>query len=50
MINDGQIEEIEEAVAQQVDAAVTQAEADPNPALEDRFNDALAEQYPYEPK
>ena len=37
-------------VAEEVDNAIRQAEADPNPPLEDRFNDALAEEYPYQPK
>jgi pyruvate dehydrogenase E1 component alpha subunit len=36
-------------VAEEVEQAIKQAEADPNPPLEDRFNDALAEQYPYQP-
>jgi pyruvate dehydrogenase E1 component alpha subunit len=37
-------------VAEEVEQAIQQAEADPNPPLEDRFNDALAEEYPYQPK
>jgi len=37
-------------VAEEVEEAIRQAEADPNPPLEDRFNDALAEQYPYQPE
>jgi pyruvate dehydrogenase E1 component alpha subunit len=37
-------------VAEEVEQAIRQAESDPNPPLEDRFNDALAEEYPYQPK
>ncbi len=50
LISDKQIEGMEEEVAQQVEDAIAQAEADPIPPLEDRFNDVLAEQYPYQPK
>lgn len=46
LITDEQIEQIEASVNEQVDTAIAQAEADPNPGLEDRFNDALAENYP----
>lgn len=46
LINDEQIEAIEAEVAEAVNQAVQQAEADPYPALEDRFNDILAERYP----
>ncbi len=38
------------SVAAEIAQAATQADADPFPALEDRFNDVLAEKYPYEPK
>lgn len=37
-------------IAAEVDAAVEQADADPHPALEERFDDILAESYPYEAK
>ena len=30
--------------------AIAQADNDPHPPLEDRFNDVLAETYPYQPK
>ena len=45
-INDEQLEAMEEEVADSVSKAIDQAEADPHPALEDRFNDILAEKYP----
>ena len=48
LINDEQIEAIEEEVAKAVADAVTQADADPHPPLEDRFNDVLAESYPFQ--
>ena len=41
-----QFEEMDGQVAQQVDEAIRQADADPFPDLEDRFNDILAEKYP----
>jgi pyruvate dehydrogenase E1 component alpha subunit len=37
-------------IASEVAEALRQADADPNPALEERFDDILAETYPYEPK
>ena len=48
MLSDEQAEAIEEEVAGIVAEAVHQADADPHPPLEDRFNDALAETYPLE--
>ncbi len=50
LIADQQLEEMEQAVTAEVNEAVAQADADPFPALEDRFNDILAEKYPYEPR
>jgi len=50
LLTDDQLEEIESEIAATIDKAVAQADADPHPALEDRFDDVLAEQYPYEPK
>jgi pyruvate dehydrogenase E1 component alpha subunit len=50
LINEEQVEAMEAEVAAEVEQAIAQAEADPNPALEDRFNDILAETYPYQPK
>jgi len=47
LVNEQQLQEIEQSVAQEIDQATTQADADPFPALEDRFNDVLAEKYPY---
>jgi pyruvate dehydrogenase E1 component alpha subunit len=48
LITDQQLEGMEEEVADTVSNAITQAEADPHPPLEDRFNDILAERYPLE--
>jgi pyruvate dehydrogenase E1 component alpha subunit len=50
IVSDEQIETMLEEVAAQVSEATAQAEADPNPPLDDRFNDVLAEQYPYQPE
>jgi len=48
MLSDEQADAIEEEVAGIVAEAVHQADSDPHPPLEDRFNDALAESYPLE--
>jgi pyruvate dehydrogenase E1 component alpha subunit len=48
LLTDQQAEQIEAEVAQQVAEAVDRAEADPNPSLEDRFHDILAESYPFQ--
>ena len=48
-INDDQIAAMEEEVAATINEAVQQADADPHPPLEDRFNDILAETYPFQP-
>jgi TPP-dependent pyruvate/acetoin dehydrogenase alpha subunit len=37
-------------VAEEVNQATAQADADPMPELESRFEDVLAEKYPYQPK
>ena len=50
LISEEQIEAMEAEVAAEVEQAIAQAEADPNPPLEDRFNDILAETYPFQPK
>ena len=46
IVTPDQIEAIEADVAQTVNDAVRQADADPFPALDDRFEDVLAEKYP----
>ncbi len=46
LISEAQIEQMQEAVANEVNEATAQADADPFPALEDRFDDVLAEKYP----
>jgi pyruvate dehydrogenase E1 component alpha subunit len=48
LLTDEQAESMEEEVAQVVAEAVQQADADPQPALEERFDDILAEKYPLE--
>jgi len=46
LLTDEQADAMEEEVAEVVADAVRQADADPHPALEERFDDVLAEQYP----
>jgi pyruvate dehydrogenase E1 component alpha subunit len=46
LLTDEQADAMEEEVAEVVADAVRQADVDPHPMLEDRFNDVLAEQYP----
>jgi pyruvate dehydrogenase E1 component alpha subunit len=50
LLTDQQQEQLEDAVSQEVDQAFTQADEDPHPPLEDRFDDVLAETYPYQPE
>ena len=50
LLSDEQAEALQESVNDQIAKAFEQAEADPHPPLESRFEDALAETYPYEPK
>lgn len=49
LLSDPQLEGIETEVNAEVEDAIQKAENDPNPALETRFEDALAETYPYQP-
>lgn len=49
-ITEEQVEAMEAEVSSEVDQAIQQAEADPNPGLDERFDDILAETYPYQPK
>jgi pyruvate dehydrogenase E1 component alpha subunit len=46
LLTEEQADAIQEEVAADVAQALQQADADPHPPLEDRFNDALAETYP----
>jgi pyruvate dehydrogenase E1 component alpha subunit len=48
LISQEQIDQMEEDVAREVSEAFDQAESDPHPPLEDRFDDILAETYPLE--
>jgi pyruvate dehydrogenase E1 component alpha subunit len=50
LITEEQIEHMGEEVAAEVNEATTQADADPHPQLDERFDDVLAEQYPYTPR
>ncbi len=50
MLTDAQVESMQSEVNERIDEAVRLADADPHPPLEDRFNDILAETYPYLPK
>jgi pyruvate dehydrogenase E1 component alpha subunit len=50
LVSQEQIEELDQQTRAQVDQGVAEADADPHPALDDRFQDVLAEQYPFEPK
>jgi pyruvate dehydrogenase E1 component alpha subunit len=46
MITDEEIEALDRSAAEEVDQATRQADADPFPPLEERFEDVLAEKYP----
>ena len=50
LLTEAQIEQMQEEISAEINAAVQQADADPHPALEDRFEDMLVEKYPYQPK
>ena len=50
LITDEQVDQLNEEVAEAVNEAVRQADEDPHPPLEARFEDALVEKYPYQPK
>jgi pyruvate dehydrogenase E1 component alpha subunit len=50
LLSDDQQTALEEGVAEQINRAFEMAEADPNPPLDSRFDDALSETYPYQPK
>ena len=50
LVKQDEIDAMTAEVANEVDEAIRQADADPHPPLEDRFNDVLAEKYPYQPK
>jgi pyruvate dehydrogenase E1 component alpha subunit len=50
LLTDAQFDELTASVAEQVRTAFDRAVADANPPLESRFDDALAEKYPYTPK
>jgi pyruvate dehydrogenase E1 component alpha subunit len=46
LLSEEQVEQLQEQVSQVVEDAIRQADADPNPTLQSRFDDVLAEKYP----
>lgn len=48
LLSQEQIERLEQEVADEISNATAQADADPMPELESRFDDVLAEKYPFE--
>ena len=50
LITEEQVEQLSDEVSEAISEAIKQADADPIPPLEDRFNDILVEKYPYQPK
>ena len=50
LISDAEIEALQASVNAEVEEAITQADADPQPELSERFEDILAETYPYDGK
>jgi pyruvate dehydrogenase E1 component alpha subunit len=50
LVNDEQIAKFDEEITKIVNESVAFAESSPHPDLDDRFDDILAEKYPYEPQ
>jgi TPP-dependent pyruvate/acetoin dehydrogenase alpha subunit len=50
MLSDEQIESLQDEISAEVSEAIHLADNDPHPALEERFDDVLAETYPFERK
>jgi pyruvate dehydrogenase E1 component alpha subunit len=50
ILTDERLEAMQEEISAEVAEAIQQADNDPHPALEERFDDVLAEKYPYEGK
>jgi len=48
MLTEEQFEKMQDETAQEINAAVSQVEADPHPDLQERFDDILVEKYPYQ--
>lgn len=48
LASEDQVKEMDKAIRQEVKDAITQADADPHPDVESRWDDALAESYPLE--
>lgn len=49
LLSEPQIAQLDEETTSIIDAVLQLANEDPYPALEDRFEDILAEKYPYQP-
>jgi len=47
VLTEKQIDDLQKEVNEQINQAVVGADADPHPDLDERFNDILAESYPY---
>lgn len=50
IVDDAWLESTAEEIAAMVNEAIQKADADPHPALEERFDDVLSETYPYPPR
>lgn len=50
LIDDAWVENTAEEIAAIVNEAIARADSDPHPALEERFDDVLSEEYPFEGK
>ncbi len=48
LVKQEQIDDMQEKINVEVEDAIAKADADPQPELKDRFDDVLAETYPYE--
>ena len=50
LLSEDQFEELQNSVNEEVNEAFRQADEDPHPPLESRFEDILSEKYPYQPE
>jgi pyruvate dehydrogenase E1 component alpha subunit len=50
ILTEEQIAAMDEEIREMIKEVAAQADADPHPPMEDRFNDILAESYPYKPE
>jgi TPP-dependent pyruvate/acetoin dehydrogenase alpha subunit len=49
LINEAEFSRMGEEVGEEIARITAQADSDPHPDLQDRFDDVLAEKYPYQP-